>query len=171
MIPFQQAYDEFVKQKGDLFEVNEVTIDEADGLELEKLNRFSKKITYPFFLVIGIGSFLTSVYLFLIPEWIYAFGFLMCAVALVALSFYFRGHYSEVLSAGKKIVMTGIISKIKKSGSYYGLTISNREEIFFSETPVKGFKAGDIIRCQYLKDDEGSLKKIERIGNIRDWVG
>jgi hypothetical protein len=168
VIPFEEAYAQFLKQKGDLFERVEVPMDDEDKKEVERLDRFSKKITAPVLLVFGCLAFVGSAYLFYTRNWIPASGILFCSIACAALSIYYKSYYGRLLKDGKKIIIKGIISKIVNSRDYYGLTISEKETIFFIKQQVKGYKAGDIVRCETLSQQEDIKKKIEKIGNIRD---
>jgi hypothetical protein len=173
MIPFQEAYDNFIKQKGNLFERSELPMDDADKQEVERLDRFSRKITYPVLLTLGCCAFIGSVYLVFTRDWIFAVGILLGSVACLAMSFYYKTHYGYLLQTEKKIVITGIVTKIVKSSGYYGtdsygLTISEKETVFFTKAQVKGYKVGDIVRFEIVGKDEIISRKIEKIGNIRD---
>jgi hypothetical protein len=171
MTPFHETYKEFVAERGNLFESAEISLGEADKKELERLHKFSRNITYPFFLSVGIIGLISGVYVLFSPYWYMGIGIMLASFGIGSFSFYYKSHYNELLQHGKKRMIIGIITRIRKSGSYYiGITLSQKEEIFFLKEQAKGFSLGDIVRCETMSKAEDANRRIERMGSMYDYI-
>lgn len=171
MTPFQETYKEFVAKRGNLFESAEISLNDADKKELERLHKFSRNITYPFFLSVSIIGLIGGIYVLFSPQWYMGLGIMVASFGIGAVSFYYKSYYNELLHQGKKRMIIGIITRIRKSGSdYIGITLSDKEEIFFLKDQAKGFSLGDIVRCEAMSKAEDINKRIERMGSMYDYL-
>lgn len=171
MTPFEETYKEFVTQRGNLFESFEIPLGDEDKKELERLHKFSRNITYPVFLSVGIIGLAGGLYVLFSSQWYMGLGIMLASFSIGAFSFYYKSHYNELLQHGKKRKVIGIITRIRKSGSYnIGITLSGREEIFFSKDQVEEFSLGEIVQCETMSSAEDVNRKLERIGSIYDYI-
>lgn len=147
-------YDRFVKLKGDFFQKEMVPMTDEDLKLIEKNNRFTRKITVPFFVMISSGALGYGLYLAVMQDWIYAGGMLLGGIGLWFFSRYLLHYYRELLELKMKVVITGIITDKEKYrrqyATLYCFTLSEEKEIVVDEKEYKQFHLGDIVRYETL---------------------
>jgi hypothetical protein len=164
------AYEKFLALKGEVFEVKSIDMNAGELELVKKAERFNRRITFPFFMAMGVLSMGGGVWAlwsgFIIP----GLGLLVGAVAVGAFGLSYSGYKQE--SPRHKVVITGIVTGRKtynrQFGKSYLITLSRKKDLFIAKEDYDKIRLGDLVQYETLSETQEIKSGITRLGHIND---
>ncbi len=164
------AYEKFLALKGEVFEVKSVDMNAEEMALVNKAERFNRRITFPFFMVMGVLSIAGGVWALLNRFLIPGLGILLGAIAAIAIGLSYRG--SKQKGPKLKLVITGIVTGRKtynrQFGKSYLITLSRKKDLFVAKEDYDKIRLGDLVQYETLSETQDIKSGITRLGHIND---
>jgi hypothetical protein len=168
---FQEKYERFAREHGELLEQSTAPLDESDRKRAMNFFNFSR----------GLILFAVTVYLglyvyFGLPQTI-AEAILPGCVLIAFVYTFFRLHQAKkkVLTRNEKTVIKGVITskivsnKRNRNNGIFTVQLSNREEVNFIPADYWKYTYGDIVQFEFIgsyPDGPVALPKVVFIGKL-----